>query len=62
MEPENVTAEEILSSGTGLCSGYVPFSIPGVYMEIWQYNGYVYAITVDKETVVHKLSICWRPQ
>jgi hypothetical protein len=59
-EPENVTTEEVLSWGTGICSGYVPGTTPGVYMEIWRYKGYCYAITCGgPQSELHKLGVQW---
>lgn len=59
-EPENVTLEEVLN-GIGICSGYVPGTVPDEYMEIWEYRGYVYAVVThdDKPTTLHKLGVRW---
>jgi len=59
-EPENVIIEQVLGGGVGVCSGYVPGAASGVYMEIWKYRGYVYAVVVrDAGNELHKLGVCW---
>ena len=60
-EPEQATVDEVLAHGKGICSGYVPGTLPGEYMEIWQYRGYVFALVgpTNGKTEIHKLGMRW---
>ena len=44
MEPENVSVDDVLRHGRGICSGHVPGTTPGQYMELYELRSYVYAI------------------
>jgi len=45
------TAEQVLSNGKHISSGYLPDSTR--YMEIWEYEGCVYIIITDPATTIH---------
>jgi hypothetical protein len=56
MSPETMSHEVVLENGKMICSGHVPFTYPGIYMEVWEYEGYCYAITNTlQETRCHPL-------
>lgn len=56
VEPENVSADTILNNGGVICNGYVPHSEqPDTYMELYEYNGYVYAICLEGEQETPKV-------
>ncbi len=58
--PEETRLEDILAFGRGLCSGYVPYTNPGLYMELWEYQSYIYMITVEPmQTKVHPIGVAW---
>ena len=50
-EPGTATADQIISQGRGICSGYFPNTVPGEYFEVWEFNHYVYAITLESGEV-----------
>lgn len=42
------TYDEVLRGGRLISSGYLPRHVPGVYAELWEFEGYVYIVTVDE--------------
>lgn len=63
VEPENVSIDTILNNGKAVCSGYVPHAEqPGTYMEMYEYNGYMYAVCLEGNwaSKAYKIGLIWK--
>jgi hypothetical protein len=60
-DPTETNVQQILTFGRGICSGYFPHITPGHYMEIWEYESYIYIIEQNEDGTftVHPIGTSW---